>query len=385
MHNKNPAGTCMSQDALHPQPHNELRPRPINTPARQRGLNVCPVSGSGPQPRRTRRVTVCAIRRRLWPGWYVSLAVLALTGCGGPPSAGKNEPATKRAPEVPPPINRLVFGGDVMLSRHVAKRMAAAKDPALPFRRIAPFFKGADLAFLNLESPFSDKGPPPTTGMVFKAPPEAIEGLLLAGIDVVSTANNHSRDQHEYGLLYTLDWLEKHRIAAVGSGRDDAAARRGAILTANSVRFGFLAFTYDQRNGNHPSDDNRINGLDIQRLREDVAAIRQRSNITIVSMHAGAEYATTPHPTQQQFARAAVEAGASLVIGHHPHVVQPCEEYHTGVICYSLGNLVFDQTIPGTNDGLVVEAEFKGFSLRKVRTHKVRIADTIPDFVDKIP
>lgn len=318
--------------------------------------------------------------------WVVALSALGLIGCGGPPPTPREVPAArKQEPEPPPPINRLVFGGDVMLSRHVAKRMAATKDPALPFRKIGPFFKAADLAFVNLESPFSDKGAPPTAGMVFKAPPAAVEGLLLAGIDVVSLANNHARDQHEYGLLYTLDWLEKNRIAAVGAGRDEAAARRGAVLTANTVKFGFLAYTYDQRNGNHKEDDNRINGLDIPRLREDIAAIRQRSNVTVVSTHAGAEYARTPHPAQQQFARAAIEAGATLVIGHHPHVVQPCEEYATGVICYSLGNLVFDQTIPGTNDGLVVEAEFKGFSLRKLRTHRVRIVDTVPELLVTTP
>ncbi len=312
--------------------------------------------------------------------------LLSLAACGGGSGPQKQASAPKKqAPEVPPPVNRLVFGGDVMLSRHVAVRMREAKDPALPFRKIAPFFSGADLAFVNLECPFSDKGAPPTKGMVFKAPPDAIEGLKLAGIDVVSTANNHTRDQHEYGLLYTLDWLEKNGIAATGTGRDEAATRRGAVLTANTVKFGFLAYTYDQRNGNHKDDDNRINGLDIVRLREDVAAIRKVSNVTVVSMHAGVEYAKAPHPSQQQFARAAIEAGATLVIGHHPHVVQPCEEYQTGVICYSLGNLVFDQTAPGTNDGLVVEAEFKGYSLRKLKTHKIRIVDTVPELVSKLP
>ena len=314
----------------------------------------------------------------------VVLFALGLIGCGGSAPKPKEAPAPRKADvEVPPPTNRLVFGGDVMLSRHVAQRMKASGDNTLPFRKIAPFFKEADLAFVNLESPFSDKGNPPTAGMVFKALPAGIEGLLAAGIDVVSTANNHTRDQHEYGLIYTLDWLEKNKIAAVGTGRDEAAARRGVVLTANTVKFAFLGYTYDQRNGNHKDDDNRINGLDIVRLREDIAAIRQISNVTVVSMHAGVEYAKTPHPQQQQFARAAIEAGATLVIGHHPHVVQPCEEYQTGVICYSLGNLVFDQTAPGTNDGLVVEAEFKGFSLRKLRTHKVRIIDTVPEFAKK--
>lgn len=311
------------------------------------------------------------------------LFVVLLASCGSNPTPVTKKQPAKQEEELPPPINRLVFGGDVMLSRHVAARMKAANDPALPFRKIAPFFESADLAFVNLESPFSDKGAPPTAGMVFKAPPEAVEGLKLAGIDVVSTANNHTRDQHEYGLLYTLDLLEKNKIAATGTGRDEAAARRGVILESKGVKFGFLAYTYDQKNGNHKDDDNRVNGLDIVRLREDIAAIRKTANVTIVSMHAGVEYAKDPHMIQYQFARAAIEAGALLVVGHHPHVVQPCVEYQIGVICYSLGNLVFDQTMPGTNDGLVAEVEFKGFSLRNLRTHKVRINDTVPELVKR--
>lgn len=323
-------------------------------------------------------------RRRLVSQCALAVALCYAGSCGGSrPPAVKKAPEASPAEELPPPINRLVFGGDVMLSRAVAQRFLTAQDPSLPFRRIAGFFAKADLAFVNLESPFSDKGKIQRMGMVFKAPPESIAGLKLAGIDVVSTANNHVRDQHEYGLLYTLDLLEKSGIAAVGTGRDEASARRGAVLEKNRVKFGFLAYTYDQKNGNHKEDDPRINGLDIVKMREDLVSMRQRANVTIVSMHAGTEYAKQPGPQQQQFARAAIEGGATLVIGHHPHVTQPCEEYHTGVICYSLGNLIFDQTAPGTNEGLVVEAEFKAFSLRRLRTHKVRIQNTVPELIPK--
>ena len=217
--------------------------------------------------------------------------------------------------------------------------------------------------------------------MVFRADPANIAGLVLAGIDVVSFANNHTRDSHEYGLLYTLDLLDRNKIAVAGVGRDEAGARAGVVLERQGVKFGFVAYTYDQRNGNHQTDDARINGLDLVRLREDIGSMRSRSNVTIVSIHAGTEYAKQPNEQQRLMAQAAIEAGAVLVIGHHPHVTQPCEDYRTGVICYSLGNLVFDQTIAGTNESFVAEADFKGPSLRRVRLRKVKIQNSQPVFV----
>ena len=305
----------------------------------------------------------------------ISVSLFLLAACSPAP--------TRREvpPEVVPPINRLLFGGDVMLTRQVGVVAAQQKDPAWPFRQIAADFAKADIAFVNLESPFTDKGAPTRSGMVFRADPANIAGLVLAGIDVVSFANNHTRDSHEYGLLYTLDLLDRNKIAVAGVGRDEAGARAGVVLERQGVKFGFVAYTYDQRNGNHQTDDARINGLDLVRLREDIGSMRSRSNVTVVSIHAGTEYAKQPNEQQRLMAQAAIEAGAALVIGHHPHVTQPCEDYRTGVICYSLGNLVFDQTIAGTNESFVAEADFKGPSLRKVRLRKVKIQNTQPVFV----
>src|SRR5262245_10945758 len=104
------------------------------------------------------------------------------------------------APERPdqPAKTRLLFGGDVMLSRYVGRLARQHRDPALPFRAIAPLLAAADLTFVNLESPFSDQGSTVDQGMVFKAEPEMIAGLAAAGIDIVSTANNHARDRGGY-------------------------------------------------------------------------------------------------------------------------------------------------------------------------------------------
>src|SRR5258708_19459581 len=105
-----------------------------------------------------------------------------------------------------------------MLSRHVAAGARKQADPAWPMRSVAGLFSSADIAFINLESPFSDRGRTVENGMVFKAEPEMIEALSIAGIDVVSTANNHARDRGSHGLEFTLDLLAKAGMAPIGTG-----------------------------------------------------------------------------------------------------------------------------------------------------------------------
>src|SRR5271155_205432 len=153
---------------------------------------------------------------------------------------------------------RIIFGGDVMLSRYVGKMAREWHDPALPLRELAPLLSAADIAFVNLEAPFSDRGKLVESGMIFKAEPEMIGALEVAGIDIVSTANNHARDCDGYGVEFTLDWLARHGIANAGSAKSAEAAHRGTVLVRNETRFGFLAYTYDQSNGNHKDSDDRV-------------------------------------------------------------------------------------------------------------------------------
>jgi poly-gamma-glutamate synthesis protein (capsule biosynthesis protein) len=274
---------------------------------------------------------------------------------------------------------RLLFGGDVMLTRYVGRLARERHDPAWPFRSLAPFLAAADIAFVNLESPFSDHGSPTGKGMIFKAAPDMIAGLELSGIDVVSTANNHVRDSDAYGIEFTLDWLARHGIAAVGTGKTAEEAHAGVVLTRNGTRFGFLAYAYDQSNGNHSDVDDRVSMLDVGRMRQDVASMLTRADVAIVSMHAGTEYAPRPNPQQVEFAHAAIDAGALVVAGHHPHVVQPWERRGAGVIFYSLGNLVFDQFQRAeTQHGILGEVVFSGNKLIRAAAIAVDIVSTAP-------
>lgn len=267
-----------------------------------------------------------------------------------------------------------------MLSRAVRRAILASHDPALPFRNIGPLLASADIAFVNLESPFSDLGPYHETGLIFHAPPDAIEGLQLAGIDIASTANNHSRDCASYGVEYTVRWLRSHGIAPLGSGETAAEAHAGVILIRHGIRFGFLGYTYDQKNGNWHDDDQRIAMADIPAMKTDVAAMKKRCDVIIVSMHNGIEYASKPSRNQLEFAHAAIDAGAVLVIGHHPHVVQPSEKYKNGLIYYSLGNFVFDQYQRiATQHGEIADVQFSGPSLIAAYTIPVKITPTGPE------
>lgn len=279
-----------------------------------------------------------------------------------------------------PAFNRLVFAGDVMLSRGVRRQILAAHDPALPFRKIAPLLAGSDIAFVNLESPFSDRGPYHEDGLIFHAAPETIAGLEAAHVAIVSTANNHSRDCGPHGVEFTVAWLRQHGIEPLGSSESAARTHQGVVLERNGIRFGFLGYTYDQKNGNWRDIDERIALADPEVLCRDVAAIRKRADVVIVSMHHGIEYRPEPSKEQVAFAHAAIDAGAKLVIGHHPHVIEPEEAYHGGLIFYSLGNFIFDQyQRDATQHGEIVQVSFVGRDILATHILPVRITPTGPE------
>jgi poly-gamma-glutamate synthesis protein (capsule biosynthesis protein) len=277
-------------------------------------------------------------------------------------------------------FNRLIFTGDVMLSRGVRRQILASHDPALPFRKMAPMLAASDIAFVNLESPFSDQGPYHEGGMVFHAAPDTIAGLKLAGITIASTANNHSRDCASHGVGFTVAWLREHGIEPVGSGESEAATHKGIVLVRHGVRFGFLGYTYDQSNGNWKDIDPRVALADPKIVCRDVAEIRKRADVVIVSMHHGIEYTLKPTAAQVAFAHAAIDAGATLVIGHHPHVVQPSESYRGGLIFYSLGNFIFDQyQRVETQHGEVVQISFTGRNILATHVMPVKITPSGPE------
>ncbi len=272
----------------------------------------------------------------------------------------------------------IVAVGDVMLSRTVGERIRITGDPKAPFLKTAEILEEADITFCNLESPFYDEEPPIEGKMIFGADPETIEGLKYAGFDVVSLANNHFGDQGVAGMNFTLSHLNKNEIEFIGAGESEVKAREPRIIERNGVKFAFLGYNDTQsavRKGYAATSKKPgVAVLTKENLTQDIKRAKRRAHVVIVSIHWGVEYEQSPTERQKMFAHLAIDSGASVVLGHHPHVVQPVEEYKDGYVFYSLGNFVFDQMwSEETRNGLIAKIFFEGGQIKKVETIKVTI------------
>jgi poly-gamma-glutamate capsule biosynthesis protein CapA/YwtB (metallophosphatase superfamily) len=271
------------------------------------------------------------------------------------------------------PQTTLFFAGDIMLSRNVAAKMYTAQDFSLPFINVSEHVAKADISFANLESPFNDQGDHSVEGSLnFNADPKSIEGLNYAGFDVISTANNHSYDQEKAGINFTYKWLNDHGITPIGT---TPSCHMGTIITKNNIKFGFLAYSYAAFNdGGTKRDPLVCDANDLVSVAKDIQLLKTKVDFLIVSAHLGTEYKRSPDESSVLFAHKAIDSGADLMIGHHPHWIQTTESYKGKWIFYSLGNFVFDQMwSQDTREGLTVNITFQDKLLDKVEVKPVII------------
>ena len=245
-----------------------------------------------------------------------------------------------------------------------------------PFLNISDFLNSADITFGNLETTISDNGYNVGSIYSFRANPKSVEGLTYAGFDALSVANNHIGDWTQRAMEDTFSILEENNIAVVGGGNNEADAHTARVIEKNGTRFGFLGYTdLGARYTEAVGDEAGIAWLDKDRMVADVAEAKKISDVVIVSVHMGEEYAPRANVRQRDTATAALEAGATLFIGHHPHVVQDSQYDANGYIAYSLGNFIFDQTFSKeTMEGLAVKATFQGNELKNIEEIPIAIS-----------
>jgi len=261
----------------------------------------------------------------------------------------------------------LLFTGDVMLARAVGAFMQARNDWTLPFQEITETLRDADLRFCNLECPVSDRGHNLHHLYSFRADPRVVEGLKAAGFNVASQANNHSYDWGPEALLDSLERLRAADIRPVGAGQNSMAAHYPEVVEVDGLRIAFLAYVdIDPKEATAGVDRPGVAWLEPAQVMADIRFARPFADLVIVCPHSGVEYAFKPARSQVQLAHQMIDAGADLVVGSHPHVVQPLEPYHDRWIAYSLGNFVFDQMDPATHHGLMLKVTVQGKQIANV-------------------
>jgi poly-gamma-glutamate capsule biosynthesis protein CapA/YwtB (metallophosphatase superfamily) len=275
-------------------------------------------------------------------------------------------------------VVELTAVGDVMLGRGVT-------DKSQPFVAVAPWLGAADLTLGNLECVIAEEGVPRPGPCRLRASASAVAVLRDAGFDVLGLANNHALDFGQVGLAETVSRLQKAGIGTVGVGPNDEAAVQPLIRRVGRVRLALLAFNAVP----DPADTHESGGWtrarwDRERATAAIAAARAQADgstepssqaqveglakaAVIVSVHWGYEYELRADPAQHDAAQAMLDAGADLVIGHHPHVVQGSWVSEGRFVAYSLGNFVFDQQQGETRQGLALRAFFDKQGLRAVQ------------------
>ena len=211
--------------------------------------------------------------------------------------------------------------GDVNLGRYVGRVMLAG-DSLFPFVAARDTFAAYDLVFANLESCLSEQGGEtehPRNNLIFTGPPIGARMLRLAGITMVATANNHALDYGTRGLSETMSNLEAAGITFAGSARRAGDLYEPAMIERNGIRIAFFACTAIM-NMRPAGWDTLVAWADTARLFPRMRVWRDSVDFLILSYHGGEEYRDRAGPEVQSFGRAAVEAGADLVLGHHPHV-----------------------------------------------------------------
>jgi len=326
------------------------------------------------------------------------LVVAGLAGCTGSeesapavtPEATATTPAVIATPTtVPSPSQRwpvtLAAVGDIMLARSVSSWITE-ESPAGPFAHVRELLLATDVTVGNLECVLSERGRAEPKGYTFRAPPLAANGLAQAGFDVLALANNHTLDYGVDALLDTVDALRGAGIEPVGAGRDDTEAYAPVVVERDGVRLAFLSFGevpneagYDMTLWTAASDKPGIAWVDEERLAAGIERAQADADIVVVFFHFGNEGWSSPSARQRTVARAAIDAGANLVLGTHPHVLQEVEEYEGGLIAYSLGNFVFDGFEGVANESAILFVTFGADGLPGWRMEPVWIGwDGLP-------
>ncbi len=305
-------------------------------------------------------------------------------------------PADPPPPPAPPePIRaRFLSVGDVIFGRRVQQKIDEKGDMEFPFRPLASLYSEMDFTFANLENPFysgkkPNVTPPGKRYAVLWSKPDHVKSLVKYKFTAVNLANNHAMDQDLTGLQETIKTLDENGIRHVGTGIDLAAAWKPMFMEVRGLKIAFVGASFTSKNDMGISRNNHVARIeDENRLAAACKEARAGAHFVVVTMHAGDEHKVKPNFRQKEFAKAAVKACADIVIGAHPHVVQPAVKIDGKWVFYSLGNFIFDQAAAENKEAFAVELRLKlppgaeRAEIEKLLIHPVVIEEHAPTPAD---
>lgn len=276
----------------------------------------------------------------------------------------------------------ILTAGDILLDRGVDKYLDEYGYD-YPYKDIREEIRKADIAFANLECPLTGKGEAvlkKRQDLIFKGNVHNSQALFGAGFDLLNLANNHSMDQGRAGLLDTIEVLGDAGIRILGAGTSRNEAHKPVFIEKRGIKAGFLGYSDFPPEGYIYAEGKAdVARPDLKTLGAEVRAAAEECDLLIVSFHWGKEFDHYPGKMQLELAHGAIDNGADIVIGHHPHVLQSMEEYKGKLIFYSLGNFIFDRQLPkGTDETVVIDISADRSGWTKARIIPVRIVDCKP-------
>jgi len=261
--------------------------------------------------------------------------------------------------------------------------MERAGDPGYPFRVIAPLLQQADLALANLECPLTQATIPIAKRFSFRADPDMAAELKKAGFTALNLANNHTSDYGRSSVMETKRYLEAEGILAVGAGENQKQAAQARYVEVHGIKIALLGFVDMPLEGLMPLAEMPGPAFASPELvKSAIRKARRHSDRVVVTVHWGQEYQSFPSDRQRHLAHLMAAAGADLIVGHHPHVIQSVEMIGKTMVFYSVGNLVFDQTRPECSEALLVQMRMQ--NRKSVSFHalplQIRKAQPAPAF-----
>ncbi|MBA4494450.1 CapA family protein [Paenactinomyces guangxiensis] len=301
----------------------------------------------------------------------------------------KTEPSKDKAEAEAPKTVRVAAFGDIMLhSPQIRAGIQAdgSYDFRSFFKEVKPYIQSADIAIGNLETTLAGRSKPFSGYPQFNSPDELVHALKDAGVDVVSTANNHAMDTGEKGVIRTYRTVNKSGIQTTGTAPTHEE-KKAAILKKNGITIAFLAYTQSTNGLPVPKDKPYlINRINTTQIAQDVKETKkQGTDFVCVSLHFGNEYQRHPNDYQLKIARQVLEDGADVILGSHPHVLQPMEKVTINgkekFIIYSMGNFISNQQDPYTDEGVILYFDLEKDPAKKQTS--LKNVSFLPTYVHK--